>query len=127
MWHSKAEDRLTSKLDYMVPFSHFLTSMVCMEQCIHFCLLEASSEDMHVKEKRAFDLFFFFFFLAYGRSQARGQIKATAASLHHSQIQIQMAFSTYTTALSNAVILNPLNEARDQTRIVMNTSRVHYR
>ena len=32
----------------------------------------------------SFFLFFFFFWVVYGSSQARGQIVATAASLHHS-------------------------------------------
>ena len=46
---------------------------------------------------------------AYGRSQARGQIGATAAGLHHSSQQRQ--------------ILNPLSEARDQTRVLMEPQR----
>ena len=58
--------------------------------------------------------------MAYGSSQARGQIRAAAAygtatvtldlSSRHSSRQCQ--------------ILNPLSEARDQTHIVMDTSRV---
>ena len=39
--------------------------------------------------------------MAYGSSQARGRIGATAAGLYHSSWQCQ--------------ILNPLSEARDQT------------
>ena len=42
---------------------------------------------------------------AYGSYQARGQIRATAASLYHSSQQGQ--------------ILNPLRKARDQIRIRM--------
>ena len=48
----------------------------------------------------------FFFFratpMAYGSSQARGQIRAAAAGLHHSHSQIQAAPATYTTAHGNA-------------------------
>ena len=49
---------------------------------------------------------------AYGDSQARGIIGAVAASLHHSSWQHQ--------------ILNSLSEARDQTCILMDTSRIRF-
>ena len=60
-----------------------------------------------------FFFFFFFFFFkaapqAHGSSQARGQIRALAANLHHSSRQ--------------RLIRNPLSEARDRTRILMDTS-----
>ena len=58
----------------------------------------------------------FFFFratpVANGGSQARGQIRATAAGLHHSSRQCW--------------IHNPLSGARDRTCILMDTSWVHY-
>ena len=47
---------------------------------------------------------------AYGGSQARGLIRATAASLHHSSQQCQ--------------ILNPLSEAGDQTHNLMVPSHI---
>ena len=50
--------------------------------------------------------------LAYGSSQARGQIGAAAAGLSHSSQQLGT--------------LNPLSEARDQTPVLMGTSQVHY-
>ena len=50
---------------------------------------------------------------AYGSSQARGPIRAAAAGLHDSSVQGQ--------------IFNPLNEARDRTHLLMETSRVHFR
>ena len=57
--------------------------------------------------------FFLFLFraapLAYGDSQARGPIGATAANLHHSSRQLQ--------------ILNLLSKARDQTHNLMVPSR----
>ena len=61
-------------------------------------------------------IYFFIFCLfratptAYGASQARGLISATAASLHHSHSQI----------------LNPLIKARDQTQNVMVPSRIRF-
>ena len=62
---------------------------------------------------------------ACGSSQARGWIGAIAASLHHSHsnARIQAVSLTYTTAHSNT-ILNPLSEARDQTCVLMVTSRI---
>ena len=60
--------------------------------------------------------FFFFFFratlVAYGSSQARDRIGATAANLRHN---------------SQQRILNPLSEARDGTCILMDTSWSHDR
>ena len=50
---------------------------------------------------------------AYGSSQTRGQIRATAASLHHSSWPHW--------------ILNPLNKARNWTCVLMDISKVHYR
>jgi len=59
---------------------------------------------------------FFFLFRAtpeaFGGSQARGLVGATAASLHHISQQCH--------------ILNPLSGARDLTQILMDTSWVHY-
>ena len=82
----------------------------------------------------SFSFFLFFFFClfrvtpaAYGSSQARGWIRATAASLpaviatsdlscicnpHHSSRQCQ--------------ILNPVNKARDLTQVLMHASRICY-
>ena len=61
--------------------------------CFVFCLFRAAT-------------------MAYGGSQARGQIGAVAASLHHSSQQHR--------------ILSPLSEARDGTRVLMDTSEIHY-
>ena len=49
---------------------------------------------------------------ASGGSQARGWVGATAADLHHRSRQHR--------------ILNSLSEARDQTRIFMDTSQIHF-
>ena len=50
--------------------------------------------------------------MAYGSSQARGEIKAASASLHHGSQQ--------------RWIPDPLIEARDWTRILMETSWIHF-
>ena len=72
----------------------------------NFCLLGAF-----------FSFSFLFYFLlfrgalaAYGGSQARGLIGATAADLHHSH--------------GNSVILNALGKARDQTHNLMVSSQI---
>ena len=67
--------------------------------------------------------------VAYGGSQARGRIGATAAGLHHSHSysQIWATSVTYITAQGNARILNPLSEARDRTCNLMNPGRIHFR
>ena len=60
--------------------------------------------------------------VAYGSSQARGQIGAAASSPHHSPTTRDPAASvTYITAWQ-CQILNPLSEARDPTCVLMDTS-----
>ena len=49
---------------------------------------------------------------AYRDSQARGQIRAVVADLHHGTQQHR--------------ILNPLSEARDQTCILMDTRQIRF-
>ena len=68
---------------------------------------------------RSLGFFVFLFFclfraalVAYGGSQARGQIGAVADGLHHSSGQCR--------------ILNPLKEARDQTCVLMDASQISY-
>ena len=65
--------------------------------------------------------------VAYGSSQARGWIGAAAASLHrsHSNSGSNHVCHLYRSSQQRR-ICNPLNEARDQTRVLMDTSRVHY-
>ena len=74
--------------------------------------------------------FFFFFFLAapgaYGGSQARSWIGATAAGLHHSHSNIRSEPPLQPTPQLMAMLdPNSLSEARDQTHVLMDTSRVH--
>ena len=66
--------------------------------------------------------FFFFFFLfmtipeAYGSSQARAGIRATATGLHHSHSNTRSEPHLWPTPqLAANQILNPLSEARDRT------------
>ena len=71
--------------------------------------------------------FFFFLFraelMAYGSSQARCQIGATAAGLCHSHAPSELNCNLCHSS-RQCQILNPLSEARDQTFILMDTSQV---
>ena len=82
--------------------------------------------------------FFFFFFLffgsfcliratpaAYGDSQARGTIRAMAASLSHSNAWSKPCLWP-TPQLMACWILNPLSEARDQTCNLTVPSWIHF-
>ena len=74
--------------------------------------------------------FFFSFRVASqacGHSQARGQIGAVAAGLHHSHRNTSSELCLQTTPqLTVTPDLNPLSEARGQTDLLMDTSQVHY-
>ena len=74
----------------------------------------------------------FFYFLggatpaAYGGSQAKGQIGAVAAGLCHSTAMPDPSRVCDLHQSSwQRQILNPLREARDLTRILMDASQVH--
>ena len=75
--------------------------------------------------------FFFFFLLfrgapaAYGSSQARGWVSAAAAALCHSSAGSNQC-PWPTPQLMATRILNPLNEARDLTCILMDASQIHF-
>ena len=76
--------------------------------------------------------FFFFFFLAfsteptaYGRSQARGGMRAAARATATATPGPSLVCDLHHSSL-HCWILNPLSEARDQTSILMDTSRVGY-
>ena len=81
-------------------------------------------------------LFFFFlsFFVflsfratlaAYEGSQARGQVGAVAAGLHHSHSSTGSEPCLWPTPqLWQRQILNPMSKARDQTHVLMDASQV---
>ena len=58
---------------------------------------------------------------AYGSSQARGQINATATSTWNLNDICYLHRSS-----QQRWILNPLSEARDKTRVLMDPIQVHY-
>ena len=65
--------------------------------------------------------------MAYEDSQARGQIGAVAINLRHSHSNLGSDLCLWPTPQLMAMLtLNPLNEARDRTCIVMDTSWVLY-
>ena len=79
----------------------------------------------------SFFFFFFFFFrttpMAYVSSQTRGQIGATAVSLHHSHSNVgSKPCLTLCHSSWQCWILNPLSKPRDQTQVLMDTSQVCY-
>ena len=84
---------------------------------------------------KSFTSLFFFFFcfyrvtpVAYGSSQARGWIGATAASLHHSHSNARSEPVCDLHPISwQRWIPNPMSEARDRTCILMDTSLIHFR
>ena len=63
--------------------------------------------------------------MAYGGSQARGQIRGTAAGLHHSHsnARSELVFNLHLSPWQRQ-ILNPLSKARDQTLLLMDPSQV---
>ena len=83
------------------------------------------------------EFFFFLVFLpfsmvvpmVYGGSLARGLIRAVAASLRQSHSNVgsepRLRLTPQLTATAGS-ILNSLSEARDQTCVLMDTSRVCY-
>ena len=81
-------------------------------------------------------LWVFFFFLfraeptAYRISQARGRIRAAATSLHRSPSNTGSELLSCVCDLQHSSrqrwITDPLNEATDRTRILMDTSRIRF-
>ena len=66
----------------------------------------------------------FFFFVFYGSSQARGWIGATAAGLRQSLSNARSVCNLHHSSWQ-CRILNPLSEARDQTRNLMVPGGIH--
>ena len=65
--------------------------------------------------------------MAYGGSQAWSQIRAVAASLHHSHSNARSELCRQPSPqLMAQWILNPLSEARVRTWVLMDTSQIHF-
>ena len=63
--------------------------------------------------------------MVYGGSQARGQLRAAAASLHHMQAMPDLSRICHLHHSSRQhQILNQLRKARDGTRVLMDTSQI---
>ena len=84
-----------------------------------------------VKRKGLLNFYLFIYFraapVAYGNSQVRGGIGAVAATYTTATAtwDPSLIFQLYQSSWQ-CQILNPLNEARDQTRVLMDTSQVPY-
>ena len=61
--------------------------------------------------------------MAYGSSQARGQIGAAAASYRHSNTRSELLLRLHHSSWQ-CLVLNPLGKARDGTHVLMDTSWV---
>ena len=97
-----------------------------------------STRDTSKKQMKTKKFFFSFSFLlfflllrttpmAYVSSQTRGQIGATAVSLHHSHSNVgSKPCLTLCHSSWQCWILNPLSKPRDQTQVLMDTSQVCY-
>ena len=100
-----------------------------------YCYFSYRSHPQHWLSTPTFYLFLFLFYyfifratpIVYGSSQARVQIRATAAGLRHSHSNAgsQLHLGLNTTAHGNARSLT-LREATDQTHILMDPNRVCY-
>ena len=104
-------------ISHKIYWSYFLSTY-------HFSsLLNYDSTDNRWSFTLDFSAFFFFFFFvffraapaAYGSSQARGWIEATAAGLHHSHSNAEPKLCLQPTPQLTTPDLNPLSEARDGT------------
>ena len=63
----------------------------------------------------------------YGGSQPRGRIGAAALSPHHSHSHTRSKLPLQPHHSSpQCQILHPLSEARDQTRVLMDTNQIHF-
>ena len=86
---------------------------------------------MNILKSNNFIFLFLFFFLfraipmAYGSSQARGQIENASTSLHRpTAMQDTSCVCNPHHSSWQCQILDPLSEARDQKHVLMNTSWV---
>ena len=110
-----------------------LTPRVClcslfMPLCMHAC----TRTHMYIDTCTHFLSRFFCFVClfratpkAYGSSQVRGWIGATAYSVHQAMQNLSHTCDLYHSS-QQCRVLNPQSKARDWTRVLMDTNRVHY-
>ena len=114
---------MTEKVCTMIPITNKIHTKILSVSRRAICVFPVRDFRRHMPSmfstvRLQFFFSFFFFFLfrailtAYGGSKARGQIRATAAGLHHSSRQRQ--------------ILNLLSKARDRTCNLMVPSQIHF-
>ena len=113
------EKIMVSKIEWYIWPSFNKLILNTVDRFLHYISNTGKIKNIQEDEDN-FSFFRFYFLLllfstagaAYGGSQARGQIRATAAGLHHSSQQCRL--------------LNPLSESMDWTRILMDTGRVRF-
>ena len=110
---------MASFLAFIFPHAHLVGFPTLSQNCQAWGLWRRNEE---LPESALLLLFHFILLfraehVAYGSSQARGRIGATAADLHHSHSN---------TDLIRVWILNPLSGVRDRTCVLMGTNQVHY-
>ena len=107
------------------PFIFSLLSSLPSHACCSMPLQNSSGPPQPVSTLNNALNFFSFLLrdapMAYGSSQARDQIGVTAAGLHHSHSNAGSKLHLHHSSRQHH-ILNPLNEARDQTCILMEIS-----
>ena len=65
--------------------------------------------------------------MAYGSSQARGQIEPQLGGLHHSHSNVGSKLSLrFMPQLIATLDPHPLSEAWDRTLVLMDTSQIHF-
>ena len=93
--------------------------------CFPSYLVSSRSKSPYFDFLKFFLFFLIFVGTAYGSSQARGQIRAIPAILSHSHSNAgSEPWLQPTPQFTASWILNPLSEDRDQTHILMDSSRV---
>jgi len=109
----------------------FIFPIIVGLQCsVNFLLSsKVTQSHIHTYIHSSFPFFSFLLFravpAAYGSSQARGPIRASAAGLHHSHSNMGSELHLHHSSWQRQ-ILNPLREARDLTCNLMVPSWIHF-
>ena len=120
----------------LLTYLAFLDEREVIGLCSQYMLILHNKEPNHCLPSslgtwRRILLWVFFCFLRAapaecGDSQARGWIRATAASLHQSRQLGIWAGSDLHHSSWQCRILNPLSKARDRTCVLMDASQIHF-